>query len=94
MTQDLAPLLVENAIKGSALLALAGLVNLALRRRSAAQRHITWAVAIAGLLLMEPLSLWFPARTVRLPVAFSPAIAALSSPPAESVPTPGTIRGR
>jgi len=59
--------LVEGALKGSLLILIAAGVNLALRRRSAATRHLVWAAAIAGALLVVPVSLVVPAWPVGLP---------------------------
>ena len=84
MTPRLALLLVEVATKGSLLLVAAGLCNLALGGRSAAQRHLAWTVAAAAMLLLLPLSLWFPAHTLRLPERFAPALNALLAPSGQS----------
>jgi beta-lactamase regulating signal transducer with metallopeptidase domain len=85
---DLAPWLVENAVKGTALLALAGLADALLQRRSAAQRHLVWSAAVVCLLILPALSLWLPARVVRLPERYAPAIAVVSSPPAAPAAKP------
>ncbi len=45
-------LLLDSTVKGVFILALAALVSLALRRRSAALRHVVWVTAFAGLLLL------------------------------------------
>src|SRR5262245_54823383 len=57
---DLPPALLDAALKGTALLAVAGLLALALRRASAATRHLLWALALAGLLALPVLSLLLP----------------------------------
>jgi beta-lactamase regulating signal transducer with metallopeptidase domain len=80
MTERLALLLVEVATKGSLLLVVAGLCNLALGGRSAAQRHLAWTVAVAAMLLLVPLSLWFPAHALDLPERLAPALEALLAP--------------
>lgn len=85
MTPRLALLLVEVATKGSLLLVVAGLCNLALGGRSAAQRHLAWTVAAVALLLLVPLSLWFPAHALRLPERFAPALEALLAPSGQPV---------
>jgi len=47
------PVLLDATIKGAALLALAGLVTLCMRRTSAASRHAVWLLAMVGLLLLH-----------------------------------------
>ena len=54
------PVLLDATIKGAALLALAGLVVLCMRRTSAAPRHAVWLLAMAGLLLLPLLSTALP----------------------------------
>ena len=54
------PVLLDATIKGTALLALAGLVTTAMRHTSAAPRHAVWFLAMAGLLLLPPLSVTLP----------------------------------
>ncbi len=49
------PVLLDATIKGAALLALAGLVILCMRRTSAAPRHAVWLLAMVGLLLLPEL---------------------------------------
>ena len=53
-------LLVDAGVKGMILLALAGLVVLAIRRASASARHLVWTLALAGLLLSPAVSLVMP----------------------------------
>ena len=52
--------LLDATIKGAALLALAGLVTLCMRRTSAAPRHAVWMLAMVGLLLLPLLSTTLP----------------------------------
>lgn len=54
------PVLLDATIKGAALLALAGLVTLCMRRTSAAPRHAVWLLAMVGLLLLPGLSTTLP----------------------------------
>lgn len=75
---------MDLAIKSSTLFAAAGVVTLALRRRSAATRHCVWTLAFTGLLLLPLFSVFLPAWriTVAAPVALPAAGSALffSSP--------------
>ena len=54
------PVLLDATIKGAALLALASLVILCMRRTSAASRHAVWLLAMVGLLLLPALSTTLP----------------------------------
>src|SRR5260370_1064602 len=60
-------LLIACAVKGTFILIAAGLLSMALRRASAAARHLVWAVAFAALLLLPALSLAVPRWTVTAP---------------------------
>ncbi|HQX52532.1 MAG TPA: M56 family metallopeptidase, partial [Planctomycetaceae bacterium] len=53
-------LLIDSAIKGTALLLFAGVVVLFLRRDSAATRHLVWLVAIIAMLAVPLLSAMLP----------------------------------
>src|SRR4051794_13643886 len=53
--------LVDLTLKSTLVLAIAWLAALALRRRSAAARHIVWTAASAALLALPLLSLSLPA---------------------------------
>jgi uncharacterized protein (TIGR02246 family) len=64
-------LLAESALKGSLLLLVAGAAALALYRSSAAVRHAVWTSAIAGALLIAPLTLLLPAIRVHPPEALA-----------------------
>ena len=57
-------LLIACAVKGTLILTAAGLLSMALRRASAAARHLVWVVAFAALLLLPALSLAVPRWTV------------------------------
>ena len=50
--------------KGALILCFAALLNLALRRASAAARHWIWCLAFGGLLLLLPMSIWLPQKPV------------------------------
>jgi beta-lactamase regulating signal transducer with metallopeptidase domain len=54
------PTLVDVALKGAVLLALAGLATAALWRASAAMRHLVWSLTMAGLLALPVLSALLP----------------------------------
>ncbi len=76
--------LVDAALKGLVLLALAALVTLCLRRASAAARHLTWSVAVAGLWLLPVFSFvlpqwrtpWLPDWHRSLPLPPAPSVVA------------------
>src|SRR4051794_37717239 len=53
-------LLVDFAVKGTAVLALAAIAALILRRDSAATRHLVWTLAIVALLFVPVLSALLP----------------------------------
>lgn len=86
----LSPLLVESALKGTALLLLAAIAATILKRDSAATRHLVWLLAIVALLLVPMLSAMLPPWRV-LPewagMSLQPAVLD-SRPPALSVPAP------
>ena len=71
-------LLAASALKGSVVLAAAFLVSRALRRASAAARHLVWAAALASLLAITALSLLLPSwqPEVAAARAWSPVAAA------------------
>ncbi|HEV2148026.1 MAG TPA: M56 family metallopeptidase, partial [Longimicrobiaceae bacterium] len=60
--------LPELSLKAALLLGAAGLLALALRRRSAAARHLVWTTAIAGVLAL-PLAQLLPLRVEVLPAS-------------------------
>ncbi|MHB9023374.1 MAG: M56 family metallopeptidase [Armatimonadota bacterium] len=91
------PWLLDMLVKSAVLLALVGVASLLCWRASAAQRHLLWTLALAGVLLLPVLSVVLPAwRVVRLPewrvaAIHNPAPAALPrmtpvSTPAETAP--------
>jgi len=51
------PLLLDLAVKGTAVLLAAFVVTLMMRRASAAARHAVWTLTLAGLLLLPALAL-------------------------------------
>src|SRR5688572_26647916 len=54
------PLMFDSALKGLALLLLAGFSALALWRASASARHLVWLVAVVALLIVPLLSVALP----------------------------------
>jgi beta-lactamase regulating signal transducer with metallopeptidase domain len=60
-------LLIACALKGTFILIAASLLLVALRRASAAARHLVWVVAFAALLLLPVLSVAVPRWTVTTP---------------------------
>ncbi|MHB9105451.1 MAG: M56 family metallopeptidase [Armatimonadota bacterium] len=54
------PFLVAVTLRGVALLALAGVIALGMRRASAAQRHLVWTIAVIGALLLPLFSVILP----------------------------------
>ncbi len=87
------PLLTDSAIKGTALLLLASIAALLLRRDSAARRHLIWLLAIIALLAVPVLSTLLPQWRV-LPqwAEISPKTTSLASnPPVINSPDSPTI---
>lgn len=72
--------LLDCGVKGLLLLLLAALIAGAMRRASAAARHLVWTLALAGLLLLPALSLVTPKWRLPIlppfPAAPEPALAA------------------
>ena len=60
VSSALSPLLVESAVKGTALLVLAAIATTILRRDSAATRHLVWLLAIVAMLVVPVLSAMLP----------------------------------
>jgi beta-lactamase regulating signal transducer with metallopeptidase domain len=58
---------VDISVKATVILALAAVTAAILRRSSAAARHMTWFLAIGGLLLLPALALALPSLSVPLP---------------------------
>src|SRR5207302_8268329 len=81
-------LLVDSAVKGTALLVLAASAALMLRRDSAATRHLVWLLAMVALLVVPVLSALLPQWRV-LPewAGVSPApVVVQTSPPSIARP--------
>lgn len=73
-------ILFEVLIKGTLLLLFAALLVLALRRASAATRHLVWTLALVAMLALPALALTLPAW--RVPI-FQPAASVRESQPME-----------
>ncbi len=58
------PMLLDASIKGTLLIAAAGLLAAALRRASAATRHLVWSVALFGLLMLSVFAVTMPSWQV------------------------------
>lgn len=67
---------VGTALKSTAALSLAWLIALALRRGSAAMRHLVWTASAAAVLALPFFSLSLPPLRISPPGALSPAVAA------------------
>ena len=74
-------LLVDSAVKGTALLVLAAVAAMILRRDSAATRHLVWLLAIVAMLVVPVLSAMLPQWRV-LPewAGISPETAVVATP--------------
>ena len=84
-------LLVDSAVKGTVLLALAAVAALILRRDSAATRHLVWLLAIVAMLVVPMLSAMVPQwRVLPAWASHSPRPAVVDvSPPSIDVPSKG-----
>ena len=60
LLSGLLPLILDSALKGVALLALASITAFVLYKSSAATRHLVWLVAVVALLIVPVLSLALP----------------------------------
>ena len=81
-----ADVVATSSAKAVLLLALAGLVALALGRASAAVRHGVWSLALASVLVLLPLSLLVPSWPVALFPQTSPSTDVQAPPPPPSAP--------
>src|SRR6267142_5981346 len=85
-------LLVDSAVKGTALLVLAAIATLILRRDSAATRHLVWLLALVAMLVVPVLSALLPQWRV-LPewAGISPEPVVATSPPSMIGPADGVV---
>ncbi|HET9327457.1 MAG TPA: hypothetical protein VFQ05_11850, partial [Candidatus Eisenbacteria bacterium] len=66
MTAELSGIVVESSLRGGLVLALAGVLAIALKRRSGALRHAVWLAGIGGLLLAPLASFLLPPIAVQV----------------------------
>src|SRR5580704_6254824 len=64
------------SVKSTLVLGVAWLIAFALRRHSAAMRHLVWTAAAAAVLTVPFFSLWLPALRVPSATTIAPAVAA------------------
>ena len=86
-------LLLDSAVKGTAMLALAAIATMILRRDSAATRHLVWLLAIVSMLVVPALSALLPRWRV-LPewAGVSPSpVAVATSPPSIAGPAVAAV---
>jgi beta-lactamase regulating signal transducer with metallopeptidase domain len=89
--QSVMPILLDSALKGVVLVALAAVATYALAKRSAASRHAVWTAAVIGHLSIPILMLVLPAWKIQsLPAAPWTRSAAASAPLAAPTATPAT----
>ncbi|HWZ58403.1 MAG TPA: M56 family metallopeptidase [Gemmatimonadaceae bacterium] len=77
--------MLDLTVRGTLLLAVAFLVVAALRRAPAAARHLVWATALAGLLILPALPAVVPSWTVAVPAVAVPGLAGMAFPEAPDV---------
>ena len=81
--------------KGLAILGVAAVAAVVLRRRSAAVRYVAWAVGMTGLLALPLLSPLVPAWRISLPTMIAPAVTVEFAPaPAAADPVGRTSRAQ
>src|SRR5438067_10905123 len=94
-------LLIDSALKGTALLLLAAGLAMILRRDSAATRHLVWLLAIVALLLVPVLSAMLPqwrvlpewAAVSAKPVVVDTSSGSIARPAGVAVQMPRTANG-
>jgi hypothetical protein len=88
------PVLVDASLKGAILLAAAGLLTLAMRRASAAQRHLVWVLALGSTLALPMLSVLLPAWRILPRWPGQSTTATVESPKIELASAPQPIAHR
>ena len=76
--------LTETAVRTTALLGVAAIIALTMRHRAAATRHLVWALALGGTLVLPLVGAVLPGMAVPVPQAIADALAA---PAADANPT-------
>src|SRR5688500_550840 len=71
--RELLPLVLDSAVKGTVILALAGVAAVWLRQASAAARHLVWQLGMIGLLALPIVAAMNPWRLAVLPSFTVPA---------------------
>src|SRR5882672_4241369 len=84
-------LLVDSAVKGTALVALAAVAAMMLRRDSAATRHHVWLLAIVAMLVLPLLSAALPEWRVLPEWAGVPRPTPATIPSRTDAPAPGAM---
>src|ERR1700730_15065920 len=86
-------LLVDSAVKCTALLVLAAIAAMVLRRDSAATRHLVWLLAIVAMLVVPVLSAMLPEWRVLPEWAgiSPPPVVVATSPPSIVTPADGAV---
>lgn len=83
--------LLELVIRGSAVLALAGIAEMSLRRwGSASVRHFVWALTMAALLALPVAALTLPGWSIEIPIASSSSTVAVPLIPLTGAAAPMT----
>jgi beta-lactamase regulating signal transducer with metallopeptidase domain len=76
--------MLDLTVRSTLLLAAAFLVVATLRRAPAAARHLVWATALAGLLVLPALPAVVPSWTIAVPAAALPSVAGVRPPEAQT----------
>src|SRR5271163_3321608 len=86
-------LLMDSAVKGTALLVVAAVAVMILRRDSAATRHLVWLLAIVAMLVVPVLSALLPQwRVLPAWAGIPPETAVVSArPPSIAKPADGAV---